>query len=507
MQNFSASANIMSFNISFGNGNLKPVLAAPLNLSQSNKFLMAKSSSGKSNIYIIDNSTLMKYDLAGNLLKSITAFSEIEPATFDYNGSEYIVGAKGEFLNLYLLNSGNETTNSIDLLTKITAISVDKVTAAIPQLIIGTSTGSVYTIQIDAAMVMKQFLPNNYLIYKGDAAILNLGIDNNFYSILQAGKIIAHSVQDAVYQFDSNALKSVLSKDSNGNHSLIVLGGQNKFYIFGSSNFTFQVNSQNSITDFAVADLFGDGQNYILVADGISLEAFNFRGSMAGNLPFKLYSGENFIGLPLVLDINNNGENEILGFTDKGNVYAINPNTGKIIDGFPISSGAQTATAPVIISEDLKSTGVTNGLKPYLTVLDKSNNLYVWNLAPVQGQTFWGGEYNDALNSSLADAPSVSNRVSDFFPADKAYNWPNPVYSGETKIRYYVSENSNVTIKIFDLAGGLVANISTRANGGLDNETPWDVSKIQSGVYYAHLQVNGDSGKSAQKIIKIAVIK
>jgi hypothetical protein len=102
---------------------------------------------------------------------------------------------------------------------------------------------------------------------------------------------------------------------------------------------------------------------------------------------------------------------------------------------------------------------------------------------------------------------SGTNAVDEFFPKSKAYNWPNPVYGGETNIRFYVSQDSDVFIKIFDLAGDLVAELKDRAVGGFDNEIVWDVNNIQSGVYFAHLNVISSSGGEDYKIIKIAVIK
>jgi Secretion system C-terminal sorting domain len=507
LNNFSAPADKMGFNVSFGYDGVKPVSSSLLNLSSSGKLLAGKSFAGNSNVYIADNSNVTKYDLKGNLLKSLTGFSAIQPVVFDYNGTEFIVGANGRFINLYSIKSGQETINSFDILSQVTALSVDKLSSSTPKLIIGTSAGNVFAVQIDDAFLIRQFVPDNYQIYKGDTAILNFGIDNNFYSILQSGKITAHTSQDVSYSIGSSGRKSVLSKNTDGGHSLIVLGDQNRFYIFGGNSGSFQINSQNTLSDFAVADLLGNGQNYIIVSEGNSIKAFNFQGSMADHFPFILSTGENFEGLPLVADINKDGQNEIIAFTDKGNVYALNSSTGKILDGFPISSGTQSASVPVLISEDLSSSGQIGSYKPYLILLDKSNRLYVWNLSPVQGNTYWSAEFKDGTNSSFADAPAVTNKVSDFFPSERAYNWPNPVYGGDTKIRYYVGENSSVQIKIFDLAGGLVADINTRATGGFDNETTWNVAKIQSGVYYAHLQINGDSGKSAQKIIKIAVIK
>ena len=228
---------------------------------------------------------------------------------------------------------------------------------------------------------------------------------------------------------------------------------------------------------------------------------------MAKNFPFKVNSGENFVSIPLAIDLNKEDFAKVLAATDAGEIFAINPLTGKIIDGFPISSGAQCNSAPVILSEELPSMGPLATYKPVLVLLDSTNNLYVWNIAPIQGKTFWSGEFGSALNSSFVSSPLTSEQTAEFFPVNKAYNWPNPVYGSSTNIRYYVSEDSDVKIKIVDLAGELVAELNAKANGGIDNETVWDVTKIQSGVYYAYIEVKGVSGNSASKIIKIAVIK
>ena len=40
-----------------------------------------------------------------------------------------------------------------------------------------------------------------------------------------------------------------------------------------------------------------------------------------------------------------------------------------------------------------------------------------------------------------------------------------------------------------------------------DSEYAWNVSNIQSGAYFAHLEVKSNSGKTESKIIKIAVVK
>jgi len=82
-----------------------------------------------------------------------------------------------------------------------------------------------------------------------------------------------------------------------------------------------------------------------------------------------------------------------------------------------------------------------------------------------------------------------------------------PVYEGSTNIRYFVSEDSKINIKIFDLAGDFVAELDDDAQGGMDNETVWNVSNIQSGVYLTRIEAVSNSGKSEFAIIKIAVVK
>ena len=60
-------------------------------------------------------------------------------------------------------------------------------------------------------------------------------------------------------------------------------------------------------------------------------------------------------------------------------------------------------------------------------------------------------------------------------------------------------------IKIFDLAGDLVTEFDGPGVGGRDNETVWDVSGVQTGIYYAHIDASGPAASGAV-VIKIAVV-
>ena len=80
------------------------------------------------------------------------------------------------------------------------------------------------------------------------------------------------------------------------------------------------------------------------------------------------------------------------------------------------------------------------------------------------------------------------------------------MYSTTTNIRYYLSKPATIAIKIYNMAGELVDQFAGPGVGNIDNEVQWNVSKVQSGVYFAQIRANA-SGEQKNVIIKIAVVK
>ena len=107
-------------------------------------------------------------------------------------------------------------------------------------------------------------------------------------------------------------------------------------------------------------------------------------------------------------------------------------------------------------------------------------------------KTPWPMYLHDAQHTGYeGSAPVPRPLTSEFFPASRAYNWPNPVdraHGYKTHIRYYVKNPANVHIRIFDLAGDQVTEFDGPGAGGLDNEVDWNVANIQSGIYFARIE-------------------
>jgi hypothetical protein len=180
-------------------------------------------------------------------------------------------------------------------------------------------------------------------------------------------------------------------------------------------------------------------------------------------------------------------------------VYAYNTQ-GRILDGFPLLAGKEIKSTPAIVNTVGKFGIVAYSTDGYLYGWKTSWN---YDSTKILWKNFLSDKYHSNSNFS-AGSPVVSGPC---LPADKVYNWPNPVYGKSTNIRYFLNGTaSSVTVRILDLSGELVTTLTGTANSGFDNEVVWDVSNVQSGIYIAVLELQGGSCNETPSI-KIAVVK
>ena len=89
----------------------------------------------------------------------------------------------------------------------------------------------------------------------------------------------------------------------------------------------------------------------------------------------------------------------------------------------------------------------------------------------------------------------------------RAYCYPNPVRENKGTLRVESVNAEKIEIKLYDLTGyykdTFSKNITTSDNQ--ISEWIWDVSDVESGVYFAHVDVSRKS-KTETHIIKIAII-
>ncbi len=497
----------MSFRVEFGDSVVKPLFTIDLNKAGVSRALSVLTDDfGETDYYALINSDLIVID--DNLNTSeVDSFSKFKMSGTVQNNVQRSYGVNGSLLKTRSAISGTFeliVKDIEEILTSPSIISTDE--QGIEQLLLGTENGKILFYESSSNPILLDSITLGQ-----SESIKLIAINEEFKAIISESSVL-NNPQLLVYNYFDNLSNTIsfsdeiiyqlaLTQDSDGDYTSILLSSLNKFYLINVAKqvFTqFSVPSSEPIEKFALTNLKQDGNNYIVINNGLNVEVFNFYGVLADNFPFTDPEKIGFVGTPLTADFEGDSKSEIVSVTKDGRIFAIDGGTGKVIPGFPISCGSGITATPSLYNAN----GVTN-----LAVINDQNILSAWSISSVEGKLHWSEEFGNPQNTSFLDAAENTNRINEFFPANRAYNYPNPVYEGTTNIRYYVAEDSKINIKIFDLAGDFVAELNDEAQGGMDNETVWNVGNIQSGVYLARIEASSTSGKTEQAVIKIAIVK
>lgn len=500
----SSISNEMSFQLSFKNNTITKLVQTKLDLEQQVK-----------NIYALENiiavhagNNISLYDDNGNFLFTINDLSSVKPAVFERNGSNYFIGASGNLLKVAVMTG--EDINSVSLYelpveqTVTAPVILSDAQALSDIILLGTENGRILKYEFDENKEDKLRLLESFDAFDNlpvKQVVYNY-TNQNVFAI--AGNYYWNSISGEVISFQNNLKKIVVSRSNDINIPVdhaVVLDEDNNISVLanGEINTTFSVSKSETVDDILLADLKSDGNTYIVYSYGNVVDARNLNGHRADYFPLKLEEADKDFSakLNLAADLNSDRCDDILIFDEQGVIYAVDGKAGDVNTGFPISSGSESIVHPVIYN--------SNQLR--LSLVTAENEILAWNLGTQSERNGWNSEFANNYNNALFSISAGENVIDEYFPKDMAYNWPNPVYEGETYIRFYVSQDSDVDVKIFDISGDLVDELAYNASGGLNNEIPWNINDIQSGIYFAHLKVNSSEGNSDSKIIKIAVIK
>ena len=359
----------------------------------------------------------------------------------------------------------------------------------------------------------------------------NVGNSNTAPLTRKAGTSTTYVAKDngAIYSYDVNLLGGIrvdsltvpaIQFAKTPTDSFTLINGNNKFIATGNlleinsfdvltvnNNNEMFVNGNKLINNYgianiisspALADINNDGRQEIIFNGDNKVYAMNSAGTILENFPVnfnqKITSGIS------VADVNNDGVYDLLFTSESGDLFAYGTN-GTVVSGFPVKAGINSNSTPA-----LANLNDTLGILAY----GRDGYLYAFKTTTVynESKVLWKNYLKDRFHSNYNTqsnyvAPSYSEKL----PKDKVYNWPNPVYDGKTYIRYYLNGSASVvSIKILDLSGELVTSLPSKNISNADNEVVWDVSTVQSGVYYGVIEATIDGAKET-KIIKIAVVK
>ncbi len=532
VRNFSKRAPRMSAVVDVGTNEVKRLLGFSRTIS-SNSSVTPPGSNGSTLMFGVDGAI---YAFKGDgSSKTKDASGLLAPkgggtavASTAFGTSFYLAGVQDSTLTI-ITTFGKSTDAGIDSVSTISVKTGGRLStpamfadlSITPSIVVGSDQGAVLSYTYSGTLQKKIVVSSSPVSSLIQLPTPSLSKPSELFFTC-GGRL--YSEQSSVSLGDSSFPWIAAGVVSRSGNSVIVaqLGGQ-KVMAFSRdlSQKLFEVTTPGAgISSVEAADLDGDGEKDVIVLAGDRLIALNRTGAYISGFPVIDFDGSRFVGDPLIGDVNGDGQMDVLVSMSSGNVAAYD-NSGKLLSGYPVQLASPGETPLAFFQTAAGNIGIAGLTKPRTiqaipqasgfstSTAAGSSVLQALEITKPYRADFiaWSQYLKDGRHSNYDATAGGSNPVStEFLPRSRVYNWPNPVYSTSTQIRYYTSEDAIISIKILDLAGSKIAELNATSRAGLDGEVAWDVSNIQSGVYLARIEAKGAS-KSEVVTIKIAVVK
>jgi len=247
------------------------------------------------------------------------------------------------------------------------------------------------------------------------------------------------------------------------------------------------------------ADIILGGKNKIIALDRNLINLINFPLTVDRAFPDDyVYSS------PVVGDLDADGIKDIVVISSGGRCYAFRSEYDfgeSRLFGFPLSAGGFGIGSPVLFEKN-------NG--GGLGVLGIDGWLYSYDVGYDESKSDWPMVGGDASQMSYLPDSRLKpvQSYSENLPEDKFYCYPNPTYNGRTTIRYFVGDDADVTLNIYDMSGQKVSDEYKMAGqAGSYGEMIWNGSSLPSGVYRCVIEADFAGGESSTSFTDIAIIK
>jgi hypothetical protein len=298
---------------------------------------------------------------------------------------------------------------------------------------------------------------------------------------------------------------------------VVVLSGNGEIYAWdvdGNALTGFPVFVGDIKSAPALGDIDGDGYLEILFCGDNKLYAYNYNGTPATDFPVTIDRTESvgsIYSAPVLADLDGDGKTEILFGLKDGRIYAFKDD-GLRYPLFPLTLDGEIISSGIVLNDSINKVGESiNYVRRNLFFKTQEGLVYGFTLdfsgSDWEEKTPWlMYGYNAGHTNSLPlDLLPLIPVYAELMPERSVYNYPNPA-KDETTIRYSLSRDASVDIKIYDLSGDLVAEANQTGKANTENEYKWDCSRYASGVYLCRVEAKSDIGKKVA-FCKIALIK
>ena len=365
----------------------------------------------------------------------------------------------------------------------------------------------------DIELISNDF--KSYLGNNGIDCIYYLNSENNIFS--KCGNVFTQLVSnDFENEFDISLVdeNSQILYDSNNNLYLlsshdfyidIFNNNEVKSYIENPINpIGYYLDLNDDIMDeviisnlhgYALGDIDIDGlDELVFVSDG-KINIYNSNNTLVNGFPIF----DDFYGNPLIIDI----INDIYGTPE---IICKNGNKLSIVSGF---NGEIIYNIPLYDSHDNLS--FMNNVSSNKSAIVNGDKLIIFDAIDESG-IYWANSKSTTYNYPMVSGQSYNQRlnllniVDDLnnigIDVNKAYNYPNPC-TEYTVFRFFVGNSNDIQIKIYDINGKLIDEISNDGNliKNEFNEMVWNVQGLEPGLYLAEIK----SDLNEFKLLKIII--
>ena len=322
------------------------------------------------------------------------------------------------------------------------------------------------------------------------------------------------------YFFNSNSFQSI---SENYLDSLV-------FMIYSDFDNSIKTYSYNE-WDLHKKRIFSSKYSYGIDLGNSGISVTNFDGLIKkwNNITFDYISG---------IDLDMDANVDVLALDTSGMLYGLNSDL-ILLSGFPIEIPLQQPIlardlfgndSPEIIAKSSDSTCLyifdSKGNIQYQMASNKEddlvsvNNLFNKNVILTRSSIYsfndqtdvdgnqWPYEHGKWGRDRDIKLDYTYNNVTENYHI-RSYVYPNPIREQFGTIRVETVLAEDIEVKLYDLAGYHIKtwNTDIMQSGNQINEWIWDVSDIESGVYFANVIIKANGNKAETNIIKIAVMK
>ncbi|MCE1164453.1 MAG: phospholipase D-like domain-containing protein [Bacteroidetes bacterium] len=223
-------------------------------------------------------------------------------------------------------------------------------------------------------------------------------------------------------------------------------------------------------------------------SSGIMFGSYDFKSQNIYNTLYSLRTSRNIRG---IFDLINSPSGLFNSMKAWADVWA-DSTPGRLAHGYMLCDPLQNNSYSAVATGSYDWTPASN--------LNNDDNIMIFH-SPVITNLYYQ-EFHQRYKDVTGHPVGISN-ISEEIPADFTLyqNYPNP-FNAQTNIKFSLSANSAVSIKIYDALGKLAAEpVNGRYNPGTYNFR-FDAGNFSSGIYFYVLKANGRSYAKKMTIIK-----